>query len=82
MIYYFCKHITSRKKVLDEVEVGNAIADRTEKSRSVLNEDKITLLIHGPHKIGELLVTNMLRIKKVPESLTSLKQSSTGTLFL
>jgi hypothetical protein len=44
--------------LLDEVEVGDPVADRTQQSGSILDKHEITLLVDSAHKIGELTVSD------------------------
>ena len=54
MICYYHEHKLWTRKILYEVKVGNAIADRAEKGGTILHKDEVTLLVDSPHEIGEL----------------------------
>jgi urease gamma subunit len=81
MICYYHEHKLWTREILHEVEVGNAIADRAEKGRTILHEDKVALLVDSPHEIGELQVRNAVP-DAVPGSLTSSKQRFNGRAML
>jgi hypothetical protein len=65
-----CKHQPWSKKVLGKVEVRNTVADRTQQSRSILDEDKVSLFVYRPHKVGELEISRRDR-ELAPGSPTS-----------
>jgi hypothetical protein len=39
---------------LEEVKVGNSVADGTEQSRAVSDKDDVSLFVHRPKEVGEL----------------------------
>ena len=81
MICCCCKHIKNRRELLYEVEVGDAIAHRAEKGGSILHEDEVALLVHSPHKIGELYLREVLQTESTWKS-DFIKGAIYGTMVL
>jgi hypothetical protein len=54
--------------LLDEVEVGDPVADRTQQSGSILDKHEIALLVDSAHKIGELTVSDTLDKERKKET--------------
>jgi len=48
--------------------VGDAIAHRAEKGGSILHENEVALLVHSPHKIGELYLREVLQTESTWKS--------------